>query len=583
MARNLLRGLSALAAIAIVGLAHEAHADKVGVAAAVNPDAFSSLAGSPQSQLNIGKSIFYNERINTTGSGLVQVLLVDGSTFTVGPGSDLVIDRFVYDPKKGTGQITASFSKGVMRFVGGKISKNEGGVRVDTPAGTLAIRGGISYGQFISPKNYAFLLVFGDYLKMNGLTVFEPGNGIFAQNGQPVIREFTAADVSLMMAALTNSNTGGVGPKPSEGPASFKLVNTDSMNQLISDFNTQQILGEAKEASNDQTESPPEPPCVGEECNPPPAPPPPSCEELGNCPPPPPPPSCEELGNCPPPPPPPDDTTDNTPNPGGYAAGVVVSDQPQKGFKNAVAGTSPGDFLPGGESVSTVVLRDIQNHDPATSRYELSFGSDPAATVFDQNGVAYTQSSVTGQTLLASDPLCDQCAFFEWGTFSTEVSFSNGQGTTQYIDQIAGYWVSGDLASTSQIDKLAKLGAPATYNGYVLGNVIIGNDGRTYNATGDLFMGWNFGTRSGELQISNFDNQNFEGGLTFGGDLTQVPSGANQFTGSLSGSSLTGSATGSFVRGPDSPVQGVIGDWNVSRSGYRATGIFAGTQLPATQ
>jgi hypothetical protein len=38
-----------------------AAANKVGVAAAVNPDAFSSLAGAPQSQLNIGKSIFFNE------------------------------------------------------------------------------------------------------------------------------------------------------------------------------------------------------------------------------------------------------------------------------------------------------------------------------------------------------------------------------------------------------------------------------------------------------------------------------------------------------------------------------------------
>ena len=55
-----------------------AAAQKVGVAAAVNPDAFTSRGG----QLNIGKSIFFNERISTTGSGLVQVLLVDGSTFT---------------------------------------------------------------------------------------------------------------------------------------------------------------------------------------------------------------------------------------------------------------------------------------------------------------------------------------------------------------------------------------------------------------------------------------------------------------------------------------------------------------------
>jgi HSP20 family protein len=104
-----------IAAFAILGRSLPATADKVGVAAAVNPDAFSSLAGTPKTQLNIGKSIFYNERINTTGSGLVQVLLVDGSTFTVGPGSDLVIDRFVYDPNKKTGQVVASLSKGMMR------------------------------------------------------------------------------------------------------------------------------------------------------------------------------------------------------------------------------------------------------------------------------------------------------------------------------------------------------------------------------------------------------------------------------------------------------------------------------------
>jgi hypothetical protein len=116
-----------------------ARADKVGVAAAVEPDAFSSLSGTPNQQLNIGKSIFYNERINTTTSGLVQVLLIDGSTFTVGPNSDLVIDKFVYDPNKKTGQLVATFTKGTMRFIGGKLSKNEGGVKVNTPAGALAI------------------------------------------------------------------------------------------------------------------------------------------------------------------------------------------------------------------------------------------------------------------------------------------------------------------------------------------------------------------------------------------------------------------------------------------------------------
>ena len=37
----------------------------------------------------------------------------------------------------------ASFSKGALRFVGGKLSKNEPGVKVNTPAGALTVRGGI--------------------------------------------------------------------------------------------------------------------------------------------------------------------------------------------------------------------------------------------------------------------------------------------------------------------------------------------------------------------------------------------------------------------------------------------------------
>ena len=102
-------------------------AERVGVAAAVKPDATSQPPGGETSTLRIGKSVVYDERIDTSGSGVVQVLLLDGSTFTVGPGSSLVIDKFVYNPSTGRGELVASFSKGALRFVGGKLSKNAPG------------------------------------------------------------------------------------------------------------------------------------------------------------------------------------------------------------------------------------------------------------------------------------------------------------------------------------------------------------------------------------------------------------------------------------------------------------------------
>ena len=151
---SLLLTSASVAALSLAWAPSPALAEKVGVTSAVKPDAYSD--GAP---VKIGTSVFYNQRINTDGSGLVQVLLVDGSTFTVGPGSDLVIDKFVYDPKKNKGEIVATFGKGVLRFVGGKISKNEGGVKVNMPSGALAIRGGMS---FASDDLLAF--IYGDEL-----------------------------------------------------------------------------------------------------------------------------------------------------------------------------------------------------------------------------------------------------------------------------------------------------------------------------------------------------------------------------------------------------------------------------------
>ena len=45
---------------------------------------------------------------------------------------------------------------------------------------------------------------------------------------------------------------------------------------------------------------------------------------------------------------------------------------------------------------------------------------------------------------------------------------------------------------------------------------------------------------------------------------------------------MNGFAQGSFVKGPSSPAQGVIGNWNVGNTSnhYSATGIFAGSGNP---
>ena len=100
--------------------------------------------GLPVRTLLVGNDVFFNERITTTTGGQAQLLFIDRSSFSIGPSSEIVIDEFVYDKNAGTGKLVANATKGVFRFVGGALSKNEGAVQIRTPTATIGIRGGVA-------------------------------------------------------------------------------------------------------------------------------------------------------------------------------------------------------------------------------------------------------------------------------------------------------------------------------------------------------------------------------------------------------------------------------------------------------
>ena len=116
---------------------------RIGVSSAVNPEATGIAPSAPPRKLLVGQDIVYNERITTTAAGQTQILFVDQSAMTVGPNSDMVIDTFVYDPAAGTGKLAANLTRGVFRFVGGKLSKRDNAVTFRTPSATIGVRGGV--------------------------------------------------------------------------------------------------------------------------------------------------------------------------------------------------------------------------------------------------------------------------------------------------------------------------------------------------------------------------------------------------------------------------------------------------------
>ena len=134
---------------------------KVGVTAAVNLDAKSRRGSAPARVISIGHTVIFNERISTDAAGLVQVLLVDGTTFTIGPNSQLTIDEFVYNPNTGNAKVVATVAKGAFRFIGGQTSRQPGGATVKTPAGSIGIRGAMVEGN-VSGSSGTFSMIFGD-------------------------------------------------------------------------------------------------------------------------------------------------------------------------------------------------------------------------------------------------------------------------------------------------------------------------------------------------------------------------------------------------------------------------------------
>lgn len=116
---------------------------KIGVAAAVKNQVF----GNAQ-PLSNGSGIFANERIRTGDASTAQLQFLDQTNLAVGPKSEVVLDRFVYDPDRRKGSVVVQAGRGVFRFVSG--SQDPTSYQIKTPVATIGVRGTV-FQLVISP------------------------------------------------------------------------------------------------------------------------------------------------------------------------------------------------------------------------------------------------------------------------------------------------------------------------------------------------------------------------------------------------------------------------------------------------
>ena len=115
---------------------------RVGVTSVTSGEPLGRPPAEPERVLRVGVDVQFNERVTTRSDDRAHFVFLDGSSLSVGPNSDLTIDKFVFDPDKNTGELAISTTRGTLRFVGGAISKKTD-VEVKTPSATIGIRGGI--------------------------------------------------------------------------------------------------------------------------------------------------------------------------------------------------------------------------------------------------------------------------------------------------------------------------------------------------------------------------------------------------------------------------------------------------------
>ena len=130
--------------------------EQIGVASAVNKNTTDLTLEQERKLIDAGYEIIQNHTIETDEIGRAQMMLLDGTAFSVGPNSSVVLDKFIYNPETAEGSLEVT-ARGLLRIVGGKVTKKQPAL-IRTNSATVGIRGGIGIIQTVGSQTNATFL-----------------------------------------------------------------------------------------------------------------------------------------------------------------------------------------------------------------------------------------------------------------------------------------------------------------------------------------------------------------------------------------------------------------------------------------
>ena len=89
-----------------------------------------------------GQDVFEADGLRTGPDGRVGITLKDDTRVSLGPSSEVRVDRFVYAPGAGQLAFVLRMVRGVAAYVSGRIAKlSPDAVRLETPQAIVGVRG----------------------------------------------------------------------------------------------------------------------------------------------------------------------------------------------------------------------------------------------------------------------------------------------------------------------------------------------------------------------------------------------------------------------------------------------------------
>jgi hypothetical protein len=111
---------------------------RVGEAAVIQNEVV-RVAGSANSQINVGDSVLRDEIVRTGLESAARLVMADSTNLSLGPNATIKLDRTVFNDEHSYRDIAIGLTSGSFRFVTGHSEKTA--YKINTPLATIGVRG----------------------------------------------------------------------------------------------------------------------------------------------------------------------------------------------------------------------------------------------------------------------------------------------------------------------------------------------------------------------------------------------------------------------------------------------------------